>query len=162
MQLFPKINSNDHRLYNIHFMSSSTSSNHPFIIPVKVIQVIDGNTCVLAYIDVKECIRSVLCKLYGVVVPDISSTSNALAKKARNYLINLTTDIEEIDINDMRSSKELQGEVDLNTKIIWAVFHSQHDSGYFLVTLYFREEEAIHRYMSMNQMMLNSRLGKPL
>jgi endonuclease YncB( thermonuclease family) len=127
---------------------------------VKIVRVIDGDTVVLAYINKTGQISKVTARLFGIDTPELRKEP-WLAKRARNYLINLSTNVEEIDIDDSRTSKELQRNIDQNTKLLWAKFNGNDKYGRSLVELYFYHNCDCNFSSSLNQMILNAKLARP-
>lgn len=125
----------------------------------KVVRIIDGDTVVLAYKDDHDSICKVVARLSGIDAPELK-TDKLIALKSRNYLINLVTDIEELDLDDPRSSKELQLLLDTNTKLLLAKFDGKDKYGRELVELYFAHNSVTEFRRSINHMLLNASMAK--
>lgn len=126
---------------------------------VKVVRIIDGDTVVITFYDKHGILVKCTARLAGIDTPEMTKQP-VLAKQARNYLINLSTNVDEIDLSDCRSSKEMQTMIDTNTSILYAKMLCNDKYGRVLVELYFRPEECGDFTRSINQMMLTSRFAK--
>jgi len=121
----------------------------------KIVRVIDGDTVVLVFYDMHNIIKKKVARLKGIDCAEMRQFPH-LGRQARNYLINISTDIEEVDIDDMRTSKEMQKDIDQNRKILWCIFDGLDKYGRALVELYTFEEQCGCFAKSINSMMVNA------
>jgi endonuclease YncB( thermonuclease family) len=121
----------------------------------KVVRIIDGDTLVLVFLDENNTLKKRIARLNGIDAAEMH-VFPMLARQARNYLVNVSTDIEEIDINDMRSSREMQADINMNKKILWCVFDDVDKYGRSLVELYYQEDHCVNYALSINRMLVNA------
>lgn len=99
----------------------------------KIVKVIDGDTVHIVFDDNGRFVRQV-CRLAGIDTPEYKKNLDG-AKKARNRLIQLCTDLN-IHVEDMCDTKQINGMIDENHKLIKVVFFGKEKYGRELVEIY--------------------------
>jgi len=124
----------------------------------KVVKIIDGDSINIICYGLDGEIIKVNARLMGIDTPELNVYPH-LAKSARNYLIQLVTNVE-IDVDDERSCKELQTLIDQNTKLLIAKFGSEDKYGRQLVELYNDISDIDVYSRSINHMMIASKRAR--
>lgn len=106
------------------------------IAPARICNCHDGDTVHLVF-NYKGMLLRFICRLYGIDTPEMNGQTVDLAKKARNRLIQLGTDVD-IQFGDDRKSTDdgLERAILNNKKIITAHFYGKDKYGRELVVLY--------------------------
>lgn len=107
-----------------------------YIAPSRICNCHDGDTVHLVF-NYKGLLLRVVCRLFGIDTPEMYGNTMDLAKKARNRLLQLGTDIN-IDLGDQRRSNDdvLEEQILNNRKIVRAHFFGKDKYGRELVVLY--------------------------
>lgn len=107
-----------------------------YISPARICSCHDGDTVHLVF-NYKGMVMRFICRLFGIDTPEMYGQTLDLAKKARNRLIQLGTDVD-ISLGDDRKSSddELERQILNNRKIIRAHFYGKDKYGRELVVLY--------------------------
>lgn len=104
--------------------------------PARVCNCHDGDTVHLVF-EYKGLVLRFICRLFGIDTPEMYGQTVDLAKKARNRLIQLGTDLDIKMTDDRKSSDDgLEKEILNNKKIIRAHFYGKDKYGRELVVLY--------------------------
>lgn len=114
--------------------------------PARICNCHDGDTVHLVF-NYKGMVFRFICRLFGIDTPEMYGPTVDLAKKARNRLIQLGTDIN-IQLGDERKSSDdsLEREILNNKKIIKAHFYGKDKYGRELVVL-FDEDKNINEIL---------------
>jgi len=134
------------------------SSMKGHISECKVVRIIDGDSISIICYDQRRELLKLNARMMGIDTPELSAFPN-YAKKARNFLISLVTNVH-IDLENMSSSRDLQGLIDENTKILYVKFGSEDKYGRALVELYEESEDIGTFSKSINHMMILSKKAR--
>jgi endonuclease YncB( thermonuclease family) len=107
-----------------------------YIAPARICNCHDGDTVHLVF-NYKGLLLRFICRLFGIDTPEMYGNTIDLAKKSRNRLIQLGTDVD-ITLSDERKSNdnELENSLLNNKKVISAHFCGKDKYGRELVVLY--------------------------
>lgn len=123
----------------------------------KVVDVYDGDTCKIIIIQDGKYIRYT-CRLNGIDTPELKTKDKSDdAYKARNRLIQLTTNIP-ILLDNKTSHLNITKLIKLNTKLIKIVCQKFDKYGRLLVKLY-NYDDTLYTY-ELNSILINENLAK--
>jgi len=131
----------------------------------KIVEMYDGDTCKIA-IPLFEQIYKFNCRLTGIDTPEMKPKMNSnnrdeeinAAHRARNFLLNLSTNCDEIDLSLHLKKTECEQLLQKNTKIISVVCGEFDKYGRLLVELY--DENAEPDAISYNQRLITGGYAK--
>lgn len=154
------------RLQDAHYKEVKKFSFNGVRVPAKVVHVMDGDTCVLAFISpwTNELIK-VRARGLGYntaemhpkhpLPQELHATEARDACRALVRFVNLTTDCKIDETTDVRTPSALQRLIDTNTKIIFAEFGEFDDFGRVLTVFYLDTEMSA----SVNEMMIKEEMA---